>query len=212
MRATGKAPARRAVIRIMPIVTELPRRASTGIPCATLRRVPVGRAGRERLADRAGAVIRLGVREELPPGTDIRPAPQQRAALPLGHATPDTELHVIVQGVRQALCSHQAAEAAGLHPVLRGTLDEQLVRVDVPAGRDSGPVAVGDAADDTGGTAATTSSGDGRGWASGHATCLSRETVVKGPVRVTWRRWRRAKPYGVPWPRHRPHSGGYRYD
>ncbi len=58
-------------------------------------RPPDQRVGRSGC--REGAAPGAGGFEHAPPGRDVGLAPQQRAALPLGHATPDTELGAVVQ-------------------------------------------------------------------------------------------------------------------
>jgi len=136
---------------------------------------------------RGPLMARLGLCQEFLPGPHVRATAQERAALALGHASPHAELDVVVEGVGEALGPHHAAEAPGLHPVLRGSLDEQLVRVEVTTGGVGRPVAVDGRADETG-VAVTAWRADGLGQASGHATCLSCRDRVRGPVRVvTWR-------------------------
>lgn len=58
---------------------------------------------------------------------------QQRAALTLGHTPPHTELHPVVERVRQALGPHRASRAHRFGPVLGRTLDEKLIRICRPA-------------------------------------------------------------------------------
>ena len=67
--------------------------------------------------------------EDVAPRGDVGTATQQRTTLPLGHATPHAELHPVVEGVGQAFGADRTAHAHGLGAVLRGTLDEQGVRV-----------------------------------------------------------------------------------
>ncbi len=143
--------------------------------------------------------------EQLPPGRDIGPPPQKCAAFPFSHAAPDSEFDSVVKGVGEAFGPNDASKATGFHPILRGTLDEEIVGVQIAAGRVRCPVAVDGRADQLG--CAGTSCGTGAGsQAAGHATCLSSRVRVRGPVRVVT--WLRPKPYGAPLPRHRPHTGG----
>ena len=82
---------------------------------------------------RAASYSSRAVSSRSAPGRDVRPAAQQRPALTLGHAAPHAELDAVVEGVGQALGADRAAHADGLRAVLRGTLDEQRVRVCPPA-------------------------------------------------------------------------------
>src|SRR3954447_3491039 len=100
-----------------------------------------------------------GVLEQLLPRRDVRPAAQQRPALALGHATPDPELNAVVQRIGEALRAYDAAEATSLDAVLRRTLDEEVVRVGVPAGAESGPVTLSGCADQVGSNGGRTAVG-----------------------------------------------------
>ena len=76
-----------------------------------------GLAGDELARDALVLVPR--VLEQITPGDDIRPAPQERAPLTFGHAAPDAELDPVVERVGQALGADGAAPADQLGPVLR---------------------------------------------------------------------------------------------
>ena len=80
--------------------------------------------------------------EQQAPRSHIWTTAQQGAALPLGHATPNPELHAIIEGISEALGSHRAAQADVLGSLLSGSLDEEGVGVGAPASRFSGPVAL----------------------------------------------------------------------
>ncbi len=145
------------------------------------------------------------IRKQFSPGGDIGPSPQKSSAFPFGHTSPDSEFDSVVKGVSEAFGTNGASEASGLDAILGGTLNEEIVRVQITAGRVRGPVAIDGRADQLG--RAGTSCGAGAGsQAAGHATCLSSRVRVRGPVRVVT--WLRPKPYGAPLPRHRPHTGG----
>ena len=72
----------------------------------------------------------------------MRAPSQQGTSLALGHATPDPELDVIVEGIGEALGAYGATQANGLHSVLRSTLNEQCVGIRRATGRLGGPVVV----------------------------------------------------------------------
>ncbi len=78
--------------------------------------------------------------EQLTPGLDVRPPPQQGTALPLGHPAPDAKLDAVVQRVGQAFGPDLATPADQLGSVLRCALDKKLVRVGSFAGGACGPV------------------------------------------------------------------------
>jgi hypothetical protein len=54
---------------------------------------------------------------------------QKRTALAFGHASPDTELHAVVQRVGTALRDHRAVPADHRGFALRGPPDEQFIGV-----------------------------------------------------------------------------------
>lgn len=54
---------------------------------------------------------------------------EQRAALTLGHASPDAELDAVVQGVRATLGDDGAVAADDRRLALRCAADEELIRV-----------------------------------------------------------------------------------
>jgi hypothetical protein len=78
--------------------------------------------------------------KELGPALDIRPPPQQRPPLPLGHPAPDPELDPLVECVREAFGAHRAdaAETPGLPLLAPG--DEQVLGVGRAATRRTTPV------------------------------------------------------------------------
>src|SRR5690606_35920719 len=78
--------------------------------------------------------------ERPPPAHHVRVPAQQCPALTLGHATPHSELDAVVERVGQALVPHRAAPADPLGDVLLGPLDEQRVRIPVPACCQARPV------------------------------------------------------------------------
>src|ERR1700735_516403 len=88
---------------------------------------PARSAGDELVAGALVLVTRM--LEQVPPGGHVRPAAQQRAPLPLGHAAPHPELDPVVERVSKAIGPDRAAAADQLGPVLRRALDEKLVRV-----------------------------------------------------------------------------------
>src|SRR5690606_3474631 len=107
------------------------------------RRRPAPGSARDELAlvgiDRA-LVLGLGGFQQVTPRAHIRTPPQQSTPLPLGHATPDTELDPVVQSVRQALGPYRASTADELGSVLRRPLHEQGIRIRVTAGGAGGPI------------------------------------------------------------------------
>ena len=58
---------------------------------------------------------------------------EQGAALTLGHAAPDTELHPVVQCVGSAFGDHRAVPADHRGLALRGAADEQFVGIGLAA-------------------------------------------------------------------------------
>src|SRR6476659_5820472 len=105
------------------------------------RRAPRSPAEPGLAGDGSGLAVPLVARLEVDhcrlqqtaPGGDVRAAAQQSPALALGHATPDPELHAVVQGVGQALGADGATQADALRAVLRGALHEQRVRCVIAA-------------------------------------------------------------------------------
>src|SRR5690606_24071106 len=80
-------------------------------------------------------VLFLGRREQVTPGSDVGPTPEQCAALPFGHAAPDPELDPVIEGVGKALGTDRASPADQLRPVLGRSLHEQRIGVRISAGR-----------------------------------------------------------------------------
>src|SRR2546423_5121715 len=78
--------------------------------------------------------------EHLPPARHLRMPAQQGPPLAFGHATPHPELDPVVERVRQALVPHRAAATDPLRDVLLRALDEERIRIPVPARRHAGPV------------------------------------------------------------------------
>jgi hypothetical protein len=58
---------------------------------------------------------------------------QQRSTLAFGHASPDPELHTIVERIRTALELNRAMTADGCRLALRCAPHEQLIRIHFPA-------------------------------------------------------------------------------
>src|SRR5215471_10132493 len=81
-----------------------------------------------------------GVLKQFAPGGHVGTAAKQGPALAFGHAAPDTELDPVVESVREALGTDDAATADQLGPVLRRPLNEQFVRVRFLARGAGGPV------------------------------------------------------------------------
>ncbi len=71
--------------------------------------------------------------EEVGPGHHLGVLLEQRAALTLGHPTPDTELDAVVEGVGPALRDHRAVPADDCGFALGRAADEQFVGVGLPA-------------------------------------------------------------------------------
>src|SRR3954471_20874987 len=71
----------------------------------------------------------------------MRVAAQQGTPLPFRHASPDTELDPVVQGIGEALIANRAAAADPLRHVLLGALHEQCVRGATMTRRHAGPIA-----------------------------------------------------------------------
>lgn len=67
--------------------------------------------------------------KEVGPGNNIRVLFEQRATLPLGHASPDAELDAVVQGIGAAFGDHGAMAADDRGFALRGAAHEQFVRI-----------------------------------------------------------------------------------
>jgi hypothetical protein len=67
--------------------------------------------------------------EEVSPGNDLGVLLEQRAALTLGHPTPDAELDAIVERIRATLQDHRAVSADHGGFALGGSADEQLIGV-----------------------------------------------------------------------------------
>src|SRR5690606_3242430 len=82
----------------------------------------------------------LGGLQEIPPGGDVGPPTQERAALPLGHAAPDAELDAVVQRIGQAFGPDRASATDELCPVLGGTLHKKRVRIRTSTGGTGGPI------------------------------------------------------------------------
>src|SRR5256885_11262620 len=78
--------------------------------------------------------------EHLPPARHLRMPAQQSPPLAFGHATPHPELDPVVERVCQALVPHRTAATDPLRDVLLRALDEERVRIPVPARRHAGPV------------------------------------------------------------------------
>ena len=70
---------------------------------------------------------------------------EQSAALPLGHSTPNPELHPVVEGIGTALEDHRAVPADHRGLSLCGPPDEQLIRIGLAASglRDPGDAGFG---------------------------------------------------------------------
>src|SRR6266487_2958719 len=88
----------------------------------------------------AALILGAGIFEQLAPRSHVRPPAQQRAALPLGHAAPDSELDAVVERIGEALSADGAPAADQLRPVLGCPLHEQLVRITPLARCACGPV------------------------------------------------------------------------
>jgi hypothetical protein len=73
--------------------------------------------------------------EESAPRGHVRPAPEQRTPLPLGHPAPHAELDPVVQGVGEAFEYHRAVPADHRCFALRGTAHEEFIGVGAPAER-----------------------------------------------------------------------------
>ncbi len=84
-------------------------------------------------------VFGLSGLEQVAPRRDIGTTTKKRPTLPLGHATPDTKLDAIVEGISETFRAHLTTEADGLNPVLGGTLDEEGVWISGAASGLSGP-------------------------------------------------------------------------
>src|SRR6266702_2689014 len=56
----------------------------------------------------AALILGTGIFEQLAPRSHVRPPAQQRAALPLGHASPDSELDAVVERIGEALSADGA--------------------------------------------------------------------------------------------------------
>lgn len=67
--------------------------------------------------------------KKVSPGNNLGVLLEECATLTLGHASPHTELHAIVQGVGTAFRDHRAVPADHRGFALRGPSDEQLVRI-----------------------------------------------------------------------------------
>src|SRR5690606_23747200 len=78
--------------------------------------------------------------ERATPAHHVRVPAQQCPALALSETSPYAELGTVVQRVRQALVPHWAAATDPFGDVLLGALDEECVRVPVPARRQPRPV------------------------------------------------------------------------
>src|SRR5580700_9027831 len=89
---------------------------------------------------RGPLVLVTGVLQQLAPRRHVGAAAEQRPALALSHAAPDAELDAVVQRIGQALGADSAAAADQLGPILRRTLDKELVRVSPLACGAGGPV------------------------------------------------------------------------
>src|SRR5271165_6643179 len=94
----------------------------------------------DELVDRLPLVLVARALKQFAPRGNFGAPTQQRAPLPLGHPTPDTELDPVVERIRKALCANRAAPADQLGAILRCTLDEKLVRVGSLACGACGPV------------------------------------------------------------------------
>src|SRR5262249_61081479 len=81
-----------------------------------------------------------GLLEQLAPGGHVGAAAEQGTALAFGHAAPNPELDPVVEGVREALGTDDAATADQLGPVLRRPLNKQLVRIRLLARGAGSPV------------------------------------------------------------------------
>ena len=95
-----------------------------------------------RAADLHGNGLELGGHQEVPPGVDVRPAPQQGPPLALGHAAPDPELGPAVQRVGQAVDPDRTAHADALGLVLRGTDHEQRFWIDISTSTAGSPFGI----------------------------------------------------------------------
>ena len=73
--------------------------------------------------------------EEVGPGDHLGVLLEQCPALALGHATPDTELDAIVEGVGAAFEDHRAVPADDCGLALGGSTHEKLIGVCLPAAR-----------------------------------------------------------------------------
>lgn len=80
-----------------------------------------------------GAAVLTLRGEELGPGHNLGMLFEQGAALTLGHAAPDAELHPIVQRVGTAFGDNGAVPADHGGLALGGAANEQFVRVGLPA-------------------------------------------------------------------------------
>lgn len=65
----------------------------------------------------------------IPPGQHLGVLLEQGAALPLGHATPDSELDAVVQRVSQTIADHRTVPAYHRSFALSSATNEQLVGI-----------------------------------------------------------------------------------
>jgi hypothetical protein len=71
--------------------------------------------------------------KEVCPGNDLGVLLEQGAALAFGHATPDTELDAVVEGVGAALENHRTMAADNGGFALGGAAYEQLIGIGLAA-------------------------------------------------------------------------------
>jgi len=77
--------------------------------------------------------------EEIGPGFDLGVLLEKSAALTFGHASPDTELDPIVEGVRAALKHHGAMSADDCGFALGRAAHEQFIGIDLAASSPGNP-------------------------------------------------------------------------
>jgi hypothetical protein len=71
--------------------------------------------------------------EEVSPGDHLGVLLQQSATLALGHATPDTELDAVVEGVGATLLDHRAVAADHGRLALCGAANEEFIGIGLAA-------------------------------------------------------------------------------
>src|SRR6266851_6605929 len=88
-------------------------RTGQTLPDAALAGLPswLGYLAGDELVDGLPLILVAGALEQVAPRGYLRAPAEQRAALPLGHPAPDTELDPVVERIRKALRAHRASPA-----------------------------------------------------------------------------------------------------